>query len=138
MTQTLPVHRLPILVLPLEDAATAPELDADHTHADRMITYDSSCARCVAEQTLLASAKAYRRQYPPTPSIPPTDRQHAVLTFLREHRRTTGRMPTLRAVALHLGISVSSVFMHLQRLERRGHVRRRDGLRGVELVGGDS
>ena len=65
-----------------------------------------------------------------------TDRQRAILEFLREYAREFGRPPAIREIARRFGIaSPKGVSDHLQALERKGYIRRVKGLaRGLELM----
>ncbi len=65
-----------------------------------------------------------------------TPRQQQVLTFIANHTNRQGYPPTLREIALHLGISGNAgVMSHLEALEKKGYIRRREGSsRGIVLV----
>ena len=65
-----------------------------------------------------------------------TLRQQQVLTFIASHADKHGYPPTLREIALHLGISGNAgVMSHLEALEKKGHIRRDPGSsRGIVLV----
>ncbi len=59
----------------------------------------------------------------------PTERQLKVLDFIRSHAAANGYPPTLREIGKHMGIrSTNGVNDHLRALERKGLIRRRDGL----------
>jgi len=52
---------------------------------------------------------------------PPTDRQQAVLHFVRERLAEGWPVPSFREIARHLGLrSVSAVHQHVKALERKG------------------
>ncbi len=67
-----------------------------------------------------------------------TARQQQVLDFIRSHAASNGYPPTLREIGKHMGIrSTNGVNDHLRALERKGAIRRRDGLsRGSVPVDG--
>jgi len=57
-----------------------------------------------------------------------TERQKAVLEFIREHIEETGYPPTIREIGDHLGIkSTNGVNDHLKALERKGYLERKTG-----------
>lgn len=57
-----------------------------------------------------------------------TDRQAAVLDFIRDHIEETGYPPTIREIGDHLGIkSTNGVNDHLKALERKGYLDRQTG-----------
>ncbi len=59
----------------------------------------------------------------------PTERQQQVLDFIRSHTAAHGYPPTMREIGKHMGIrSTNGVNDHLRALERKGLIRRRDGL----------
>ena len=66
-----------------------------------------------------------------------TERQFAVLTFIREQIRKKGFPPTLREIGKHFGIaSTNGVNDHLRALERKGWILRDDLLsRGMRVIG---
>lgn len=54
-----------------------------------------------------------------------TERQQAILDFIREHIRSHGMPPTLRAIGKAFNIrSTNGVNDHLRALERKGHLLR--------------
>lgn len=58
---------------------------------------------------------------------PLTDRQEAILEFIRRSIRDRGYPPTLREIGAHMGIrSTNGVSDHLRALERKGYLRRED------------
>lgn len=65
-----------------------------------------------------------------------TLRQRQVLSFISKHLSERGYPPTLREIALHLGISGNAgVMSHLEALEKKGYIRRQEGSsRGIALV----
>lgn len=68
--------------------------------------------------------------------ITPTQRQFALLEFVRAYVRDRGRPPSIREIAAHLGIkSTNGVVDHLSALERKGYLRRAmHTARGIELT----
>lgn len=69
---------------------------------------------------------------------PLTDRQQAILDFIRKSIRDRGYPPTLREIGAQMGIrSTNGVSDHLRALERKGYLRREDmksrALRPVDL-----
>lgn len=57
-----------------------------------------------------------------------TDRQKAVLAFIRDHIEETGYPPTIREIGDDLGIkSTNGVNDHLKALERKGYLERQTG-----------
>jgi repressor LexA len=65
-----------------------------------------------------------------------TPRQQQVLDFITDYIDGHGYPPTLRAIALNLGVKGNvSVISHLEALERKGHLRRESGSsRGIVLI----
>lgn len=65
-------------------------------------------------------------------------RQRQILDFLRQYIQSNGFAPTLKQIARALDVSsLATVHEHLQALERKGLIRRRDGAkRGLELLEG--
>jgi repressor LexA len=56
-----------------------------------------------------------------------TDRQHQVLSYIRDSIRDRGYPPTLREIGAHMGIrSTNGVNDHLRALERKGYLTRED------------
>lgn len=68
-----------------------------------------------------------------------TGRQRQILDAIREHIEETGRTPTIRQVAERFGFAASTVFQHVDALEKKGVVRRigSPGGRSLEIVGLD-
>lgn len=66
-----------------------------------------------------------------------TDRQHAVLDFIRATISAKGYPPTLREIGAHFGIkSTNGVRDHVNCLERKGYIARSDmKSRGIRLTG---
>ena len=57
-------------------------------------------------------------------TAPLTDRQSAILEFIREHVRTKGFPPTMREIGEAFGIrSTNGVNDHLKALERKGCIK---------------
>lgn len=57
-----------------------------------------------------------------------TDRQHAVLEFVRVQQERHGMFPTLREISAHFGFaSPFAATRHLQALEKKGALRRQPG-----------
>lgn len=67
---------------------------------------------------------------------PITARQRQILDVIREHIRTKGYAPTLREIGATVGIgSTNGVVDHLNRLERKGFLRRDEMLsRGIQVL----
>lgn len=65
-------------------------------------------------------------------------RQRQILDFIRQHINTYGSAPTLKQIAGALGVSsLATVHEHLQALEKKGLIRKKDGAaRGIELTDG--
>ncbi len=63
-------------------------------------------------------------------------RQRQILDFIRQHIETYGSAPTLKQIAEALGVSsLATVHEHLQALERKGLISKKDGVvRGIELT----
>ncbi|MEA2642243.1 MAG: repressor LexA, partial [Chloroflexota bacterium] len=66
-----------------------------------------------------------------------SQRQEAMLRFIRQYLSERGRPPTVREIGMAVGISSTSVVdYNLRILERDGHLRReRELSRGIELPG---
>jgi len=64
-------------------------------------------------------------------------RQGQILDFIRQHIQTTGSAPTLRQIALAIGVSsLATVHEHLAALEQKGLIKRKQGkVRSIELSG---
>jgi repressor LexA len=61
-----------------------------------------------------------------------TDRQDQVLACIQRGVQRTGRAPSYREIAAHLGVTVRAAYQHVQALERKGvlgRTRRPHGLR---------
>lgn len=57
-----------------------------------------------------------------------TDRQQTVLDFITEYFDRAGCPPTLREISEQIGTKgTATALMHLQALERKGYIKRRDG-----------
>ncbi|KKM13621.1 hypothetical protein LCGC14_1714390 [marine sediment metagenome] len=67
-----------------------------------------------------------------------TDRQTAVLRFIREFIEVRGKPPTVREIQRHFGFaSLNSVSTHLAALQRKGCIRRVSGeSRNIEILDG--
>ena len=65
-----------------------------------------------------------------------TQRQEEVLDFLSRYTRQHGFPPTLRDIAVHLGVtSTFGIMRHLAALEKKGWIRRQaGGSRGITLL----
>lgn len=66
----------------------------------------------------------------------PTARQSQVLEFVTSYHEQNGCPPTLREISKHIGVKGTATgIMHLDALERKGHITRRDGSsRSISLV----
>lgn len=62
-------------------------------------------------------------------------RQQQILAFIKQHIQTTGAAPTLKQIAEAIGVSsLATVHEHLQSLEAKGLIKRRQGkVRSIEL-----
>ena len=56
----------------------------------------------------------------PKPARPLSDREHALLTYIRAFRSAHDYAPGMRQMALQLGTSTSMINYHIKRLETRG------------------
>jgi len=66
--------------------------------------------------------------------LPLTDRQQQVLNFISSYLNENGSPPTLREISVHIGTKgTSTAIVHLEALERKGHILRRSGSRGIAL-----
>jgi repressor LexA len=67
----------------------------------------------------------------------PTQKQQAVLDFLRAHLAENQRMPTRREIGAHFGISLNAVESRLVPLEQKGFIARsvKGMSRGIQLTG---
>jgi repressor LexA len=64
-----------------------------------------------------------------------TERQLAVLNFIRDYIRDKGISPTLDEMSQYFGVSKITVYEHVNALERKGAVRKtRNMARAIELV----
>lgn len=64
-----------------------------------------------------------------------TDRQRQLLDYISKYLDENGCPPTLREISDHLDIKGTATAMrHLDALERKGYVQRRDGSRGIALT----
>lgn len=66
-----------------------------------------------------------------------TERQKTVLSFIKDHADKHGYPPTIREIAVYLKItSLPAVKRHLDALERKGYIKRGEGVsRAIEIVG---
>jgi repressor LexA len=65
-----------------------------------------------------------------------TERQQAVLDYVSTYLDQNGCPPTLREISDHLGVKgTNTVMQHLDALEKKGRILRRDGSRGISIVG---
>jgi repressor LexA len=62
-----------------------------------------------------------------------TGKQTQVLALLQAWMQRTGRAPSYREIAAHLGVTVRAAYQHVQALERRGIVARTGRHRGLRL-----
>jgi len=62
-------------------------------------------------------------------------RQGQILDFIRQHIQTTGSAPTLKQIAIAIGVSsLATVHEHLEALEQKGLIKRKQGkVRAIEL-----
>jgi repressor LexA len=68
-----------------------------------------------------------------------TDRQKEVFDFLRSFQAEHGWMPSLREIAVELGVSsLNGVAGHLDALERKGWIVRGGGARTIRLLEADA
>jgi len=67
----------------------------------------------------------------------PTQRQQQVLDFINDYAQRHGSPPTLREISAHIGTSGTvSALRHVEALERKGCLQRREGRsRGIVLPG---
>jgi len=67
--------------------------------------------------------------------LPLTDRQRQVLDFVASYLEEHGCPPTLREISEHIGTKgTATAILHLEALERKGHIQRREGSRGIALT----
>jgi repressor LexA len=68
---------------------------------------------------------------------PITDRQRQVLDFVTSYFGEHGCPPTLREISTHIGTKgTATAIVHLEALERKGHITRREGSsRNISLAG---
>jgi repressor LexA len=62
-----------------------------------------------------------------------TTKQTQVFTLLQTWAHRTGRAPSYREIAAHLGVTVRAAYQHVQALERKGIVTRTRHHRGLRL-----
>jgi repressor LexA len=68
--------------------------------------------------------------------LPLTDRQQQVLDFVTSCINKNGCPPTLREISHHIGTAGTiSAIKHLEALEKKGCIHRREGSRGITIVG---
>ena len=69
-----------------------------------------------------------------------TDRQKQVLDFIRREIDDRGRPPTLREIAVAMGIrNATGVYCHLHALKEKGYIDWEDGLsRSIRILSGTS
>lgn len=72
-------------------------------------------------------------------SVPLTKRQRDIVAFFTQYVQTQGISPTLEEIADRFGVSKVTVFGHIEELERKGVIRRREkgASRALELVEDD-
>lgn len=64
-----------------------------------------------------------------------TERQQQVLEFIQGYIEENSFPPTLREICAHLGVSGTlSAMRHLDALEKKGHLKRSQGSRGITLT----
>jgi repressor LexA len=64
-----------------------------------------------------------------------TEKQKRVLDFITSYADENGCPPTLREIADHIKVvGTGTVMQHLEALERKGHIQRREGSRGIILA----
>ncbi len=64
-----------------------------------------------------------------------TEKQRRVLSFIAAYIDEQGCPPTLREIADHIGVvGTGTVMQHLEALERKGSINRREGSRGIILT----
>ncbi len=64
-----------------------------------------------------------------------TERQLAILTFIREYIADRGLSPTLDEMSQHFGVSKITIYEHVNALEKKGAVRKTPNrARAIELV----
>ena len=64
-----------------------------------------------------------------------TDRQAAVLTYIREFTEVQGYAPSVREIAVHFGNCVNAIQLHLVALQKKGAVERTPGVaRSLRVV----
>lgn len=67
--------------------------------------------------------------------LPVTARQKQVLDFIASYLEEHGCPPTLREISDRIGVKgTATAILHLEALERKGHVQRREGSRGISLT----
>lgn len=65
-----------------------------------------------------------------------TNRQQQVLDFVGSYLLEHGCPPTLREISDQIGVKgTATAIVHLEALERKGHIQRREGSRGISIVG---
>lgn len=67
-----------------------------------------------------------------------TKRQRAILRFIERHLAKEGFPPSLSEIAASLGgVQISAIAAHLQRIERKGFIKRKPGLsRSITILRG--
>ncbi len=64
-----------------------------------------------------------------------TDRQAEVLEFIRAYTEGNGYAPSVRDISIRFDIALRAVSDHLDALERKGSIRRTDGVaRSIVIV----
>jgi len=63
-----------------------------------------------------------------------TEKQRAILQYIREQTFTNGFQPSLRELAVHFEITVSAVRGHLLSCEKKGYVEITGRGRGVRFL----
>lgn len=65
-----------------------------------------------------------------------TESQKKVLRYIIDYIDSQGNAPSVRNIAAGVGLkSTSSVHAHIERLERKGYIKRTEGIaRGIHIV----
>lgn len=64
-----------------------------------------------------------------------TERQQQVLDCVTNYLRQHGCPPTIREISEHIGVKgTATAVVHLDALEKKGYINRRDGARGIALT----
>lgn len=64
-----------------------------------------------------------------------TEKQQNIYTFLETHIAENNCPPTIREISERIGLKgTATVIQHLEALERKGYIQRREGSRGITLM----